>query len=988
MSARRWWFLAVWTCVAATAGGCDRPNSNGRGARAAFAVRPETLEFGPAAVGSAKTVKVRLANEGRASLRVEGASVSVPNVEVLPFEPFSLSAGGEQEVEVRFAPEVEGSVQGVVEFFTDAEADGEPSKVAFSGLGVKAWVEVKNLELDFGNVPLETVQVLNLVFRNPTSVASPLHMDLAGADADLFSSSQAGKDVMLQAGLDLAVPVAFKPTRLGSAVAEVRVAVCDGCEPVKVSLVGTGIASQLEISPVRLDFGHVAMGATAEDRIVVRNQGTESMIYTGATIVADAAGVFQVTSAPVPGNQQLKPGEATEIRVAFTPKAQGQVPEGRVEIQVRARNSTAPGPKVALVGAGGSSCIAVQPRIVDFGEVAEGMSATRQVEVINRCREQVLLSDLKVNATRGGYFTLAQAPASLPIESGKSAFVGVTFTPRSGAGESMAGLAVTTRLGISTATEGVVLKGTGRVFPPCQYALEPQTLDFGQVPVGSEVVLGVSLRNTGTSGCYLASMQLATGSDAVFTASLVQNRVLLPGQRSTMLVRFKPDAEATFGGLAQAWVNHPTDGHPTVNLRGKGVQGCFYLQPTNLEFGMLRLACEPRTKDLIAYNKCVGPVTVQGMTLERVTEELSVSGAPHFPVTMQAGEQFRVHARYEPADEGTDLAALRCDLGGGSIYTASLVGQAVDQADKTDTYLQESGAKVDVLFVVDNSGSMMEEQQSLGANFAAFMSSALESGVDYHIGVATTGLDASSGGWSQCPGGAEGGENGRLFPVNGSSPRIITPSTANAAGVFANNTQVGVCHWNEQGLDGAYRALSDPLLNSLDDPRTPQAADGNGGFLRSEARLALIFVSDEEDFSSQPTSFYETYFKSLKDNDPGKLSISAIVGPKDLSTCATASSSGSRYISLAESTGGVVESICTPNWASALKKLSDTTFGPKRVFPLSDTPADSAQITVRINGTPVTTHWHYDGSTNAVVFDVGSAPPPGSFIEVTYPLGC
>jgi hypothetical protein len=43
---------------------------------------------------------------------------------------------------------------------------------------------------------------------------------------------------------------------------------------------------------------------------------------------------------------------------------------------------------------------------------------------------------------------------------------------------------------------------------------------------------------------------------------------------------------------------------------------------------------------------------------------------------------------------------------------------------------------------------------------------------------------------------------------------------------------------------------------------------------------------------------------------------------------------------------------------------------------------------VRINGTPVTTHWHYDGSTNSVIFDVGSAPPPGSFVEVTYPLGC
>ncbi|WP_224367355.1 choice-of-anchor D domain-containing protein [Hyalangium versicolor] len=987
MSARRWWFLVAWACVAA-ATGCDRQSSNGRGARTAFAARPEVLEFGPAALGSAKTVKLRLANEGRAPLRVEGASVSVPNVEVVPFEPFSLSAGGEQEVEVRFSPAVEGTVQGVVEIFTDADSDGKASQVAFSGQGVKAWVDVKNLLLDFGNVPLDTVEVRNLVLHNPTSVNSPLRLEVTGTDADLFSSSQLSKDMVVPPGQDLTIPFAFKPTRLGSALAEVRVAVCGGCEPVVVSLAGMGIASQLEISPVRVDFGNVAVGATAEERIMVRNQGSEPMSYTGASVVSDAAGVFQITSAQMPANQMLKPGESAEVRVSFAPKAQGQFPEGRVEIQVRAPNSTAPGPKVALVGVGGSSCIALQPRTIDFGEVAEGMSATRQVEVINRCREQVLLSDLKVDTTRGGFFTLAQAPASQPLEPGKSAFVGVTFTPRSGAGASAAGMSVTTRLGTSSATEGVALLGTGKVFPPCQYSLSTQALDFGLVPVGSEVALGVSVINTGSTACFLASMQLAAGSDAVFSASRNENTVLRPGQRSTLLIRFRPDGEASYAGLAEAWVNHPTVGHPTVELKGKGVQGCFSVQPTHVEFGLTKLTCEPRTRDLIAYNKCPGPITVQSMMLERSTEELEVSGAPSFPLTLEAGEEFTVHAKYSPEDEGQDLAALRFDLGEGSLYTASLVGEASENADKKDTFLQESGAKVDVLFVIDNSGSMMEEQQSLGANFAAFMSSALESGVDYHLGVTTTGLDISSGGWSQCPGGAEGGENGRLFPVDGSSPRIITPSTPNAAGVFANNTQVGVCHWNEQGLDGAYRALSDPLLHSLDDPRTQQSADGNGGFLRSEARLAIIFVSDEEDFSAQPVSFYETYFKSLKDNDPGKLAVSAIVGPKDLTACSTASSSGTRYIQLAEATGGVVESICTPNWASSLKKLSDTTFGPKRNFPLSDVPADPAQISVRINGEEITTHWHYEPSTNSVLFDVGYAPPAGAFVEVTYPLGC
>jgi hypothetical protein len=134
-------------------------------------------------------------------------------------------------------------------------------------------------------------------------------------------------------------------------------------------------------------------------------------------------------------------------------------------------------------------------------------------------------------------------------------------------------------------------------------------------------------------------------------------------------------------------------------------------------------------------------------------------------------------------------------------------------------------------------------------------------------------------------------------------------------------------------------------------------------------------------------SFYETYFRALKDNDPSKLSVSAIAGPQDLSTCSTASSSGTRYIQLARATGGVVESICTPNWAESLKKLSSTTFGPKRVFPLTNLPADPAQIVVKVDGQPVS-GWSYDAATNSIVFADGMAPPAGAYIEVIYPLGC
>ncbi|MFP2910805.1 choice-of-anchor D domain-containing protein, partial [Pyxidicoccus sp. 3LFB2] len=662
--------------------------------------------------------------------------------------------------------------------------------------------------------------------------------------------------------------------------------------------------------------------------------------------------------------------------------------DGWVEIGVREQGTTAPGPKVSLTGEGGNSCVTVLPRKVDFGVVAEGMTATRQVQVLNRCREDALVSNLQLDTLQGGYFTLAQAPASVTVPAGGMTQVGVTFSPRAGLTTGSAGqLAVSVRTPNAASTEAVTLSGQGRVFKPCQYEI-PQRLSFGKVPVGAQVALGVSVRNTGAEACYLASMQLAAGSDAAFTAEPVQNGVLEPGRKATLVVRFKPEAEGPFAGMAEAWVNHPTAGHPLVQVSGEGVKGCFAVQPTTVDYGVTKLSCGPRTREFIAVNDCIGPVRVTSLALEQVGGEFTVNGDVGFPLEIPRASQVRLTATYQPVDDGDDAATLRFTLADGSEYTAGLVGRGVTKAEQTDRFFQESEAKVDVLFVVDNSGSMMEEQQSLGQNFAAFLSAANQAAVDYRIGVTTTGLDPSPGGWSECPGGAQGGENGRLFPVDGSRPRIITPETPNAAAVFASNTRVGVCHWNEQGLDAAWRALSDPLLYQQDDPRTPVANDGNGGFLREDAKLAIIFLSDEEDFSSQPVSFYETYFRALKGNDATKLSINAIVGPLDLGTCPTASSSGSRYLQLAQATGGTVESICTHNWAGSLEKLSNSAFGPNRRFQLTEEPADASRIVVVVDGVQVTSGWEYDAGTNSLLFERTAAPAPGALVEVTYPLGC
>ena len=81
------------------------------------------------------------------------------------------------------------------------------------------------------------------------------------------------------------------------------------------------------------------------------------------------------------------------------------------------------------------------------------------------------------------------------------------------------------------------------------------------------------------------------------------------------------------------------------------------------------------------------------------------------------------------------LLSLLFTLGCATNYQFTSIGVQVDY------YTQSPDQKSDVLFVVDSSGSMAEEQQKLTTNFPYFFEYLVTQGVDYHIGVVSTDMD-------------------------------------------------------------------------------------------------------------------------------------------------------------------------------------------------------------------------------------------------------
>ena len=166
----------------------------------------------------------------------------------------------------------------------------------------------------------------------------------------------------------------------------------------------------------------------------------------------------------------------------------------------------------------------------------------------------------------------------------------------------------------------------------------------------------------------------------------------------------------------------------------------------------------------------------------------------------------------------------------------------------------EACTKIDFVFVVDNSGSMAEEQGNLAANFPQFISvidqyqTSTGTPLDYRVALTTTGRDITYG--LAIPGfppitQTEIGDNGAFLQRCGMGRRWLERGDNDVAGTFACNAQVGTMG---PGMEMPLFALELALGDRI--------ADGtNEGFLRDDALLALVILTDEDDCSRKDDGF-------------------------------------------------------------------------------------------------------------------------------------
>jgi len=255
---------------------------------------------------------------------------------------------------------------------------------------------------------------------------------------------------------------------------------------------------------------------------------------------------------------------------------------------------------------------------------------------------------------------------------------------------------------------------------------------------------------------------------------------------------------------------------------------------------------------------------------------------------------------------------------------------------------------IDIVWLIDKSGSMNQHAGRVVAGIEQMMLALPPSG--WRLGITTMAWQNAS--------------NTQEFPL------VPGDSVQDAWDAYNNTGNIGL----EAGFDALYAYLIENTYNQ--------------SWLRPDAGLLVVFVSDEEeqsnrDFTSSPGGLQD--FINWYGNQRPSVFLASIINlPSSESLCNNShhwSYTGQRYIDATNAFGGVVVDICAEDWATGVQAAT-TQVEPHEEWELTFTPIEETLIVFVDSVEMSDLDWVYNPLTNSVEFLV--IPPEGAHVEIGY----
>jgi len=313
------------------------------------------------------------------------------------------------------------------------------------------------------------------------------------------------------------------------------------------------------------------------------------------------------------------------------------------------------------VSAASAPAIALNPTSLDFQTVTVGSSKTLSTQVQNTGTAPLNVTG--VSSCPGTPGSVTWAPTGpFTVAAGGNASLSVTFAPTAaGALPAGACLAITSN-DPAKPTVNLGVSGTATNTAAPAIALNPTSLNFQTVTVGSSKMLSTQVQNAGTAPLNVTGVSSCPGTPGSVTWAPTGSFTVAPGGNASLSVTFAPTAAGALPAGACLAIANNDPAKPTVNLGVSGtaasaVGPAITLEPASLDFQTVVIAT-PRKLTTRVHNTGDAALDLTSIALCRGTPTM-LSWTPAVPVSVAPGASLTLSVLYTPAAAGA-LPAGSC----------------------------------------------------------------------------------------------------------------------------------------------------------------------------------------------------------------------------------------------------------------------------------------------------------------------------------------